>query len=105
MPKNSAATDQPLTKMTEPAVRLYKQKRRGFEPTPLGKYLTRWNAWFRGGPGGLCLSQLTLTTPADDTEGADAGGQERQGGRDGDSGIRGDRISACEPCRFVVVED
>lgn len=42
-------------KMRETAARLYEQTRREDNSAPLGQYLTRWNAWFRGGLGGLDL--------------------------------------------------
>lgn len=42
-----------LTKMTETAARRYEQKGHRTKPTPLGQYLTRWNAWFRSGLGEL----------------------------------------------------
>ena len=44
-----------LCKMYETAVRLYEQKGRRNQPTPLEQYLTRWNAWFRGGLQGIKL--------------------------------------------------
>ena len=42
-------------RMTEIAARLYEQNGRRDQPAPLGQYLTRWNAWFRGGLDGLNL--------------------------------------------------
>jgi RNA-directed DNA polymerase len=42
-------------KMYETAARLYEQKGRRTKPTPLGQYLTRWNAWFRSGLRGIEL--------------------------------------------------
>jgi hypothetical protein len=42
-------------KMQETATRLYEQKGREGNLTPLGQYLTRWNSWFRGGLDGLVL--------------------------------------------------
>lgn len=52
-----------VTKMYETAARLYEQKRRGDSTAPLEKYVTRWNAWFRGGLGdlNLCSPHLPLT--------------------------------------------
>jgi RNA-directed DNA polymerase len=55
-------------KMYETAVRLYEQKGHRDNPTPLGQYLTRWNAWFRGGLSGIELRGAFL--PA--LEGGDA---------------------------------
>lgn len=52
-----------LMKMAETAARLYEQQRRGGDPTPLGQYLTRWNAWFRGGLDGLPLGGALLPIP------------------------------------------
>lgn len=54
------AAKKPIDKMTETAARLYEQKRRRHEPSPLGQYLTRWNAWFRGGLDGLNLRSVFL---------------------------------------------
>ena len=34
---------------------LPKQKGHRTKPTPLGQYLTRWNAWFRSGLSGIEL--------------------------------------------------
>jgi hypothetical protein len=42
-------------KMYETAARLYEQKGHRTKPTPLGQYLTRWNAWFRSGLSGIEL--------------------------------------------------
>ena len=49
------AASKTLCKMYETAVRLYEQKGRRNQPTPLEQYLTRWNAWFRGGLQGIKL--------------------------------------------------
>jgi hypothetical protein len=47
---------QPTTrKMYETAALLHKQKGHRTKPTPLGQYLTRWNAWFRSGLSGIEL--------------------------------------------------
>lgn len=43
-----SAAGKTVAKMKESAARLYEQKGRRNQPTPLGQYLTRWNAWFRG---------------------------------------------------------
>lgn len=62
--------------MYETAVRLYEQKGHRDKPTPLGQYITRWNAWFRGGQSGIELRGAFL--PA--LEGGDAteGGKKQQ---------------------------
>lgn len=52
-----------FAKMRETAARLYEQKGRRITPTPLGQYLTRWNAWFRGGLGDLDLRSPLLPHP------------------------------------------
>jgi hypothetical protein len=49
-----------FARMTETAARLYEQKGRRDDPTPLGRYLTRWFAWFTGGLAGLDLRSPTL---------------------------------------------
>jgi hypothetical protein len=36
------------------------QKGHRTKPTPLGQYLTRWNAWFQGGLQGIPLSGTFL---------------------------------------------
>jgi hypothetical protein len=41
--------------MYETAARLYEQKGHRTKPTPLGQYLTRWNAWFPSGLSGIEL--------------------------------------------------
>jgi len=57
-----------LCKMYETAVRLYEQKGHRTKPTPLGQYLTRWNAWFQGGLQGIPLSGTFLPAlEGDDT--------------------------------------
>jgi hypothetical protein len=47
-------------KMYETAARLYEQKGHRTKPTPLGQYLTRWNAWFRSGLSGIKLRGVFL---------------------------------------------
>ncbi len=54
------AADKTVGKMTETAARLYEQKGRGTNPTPLGQYLTRWAAWLRGGLGDIILREPCL---------------------------------------------
>jgi putative transposase len=48
--------------MTEIAARLCEQMGFGDKPAPLGQYLTRWNAWFRGTIDGLSLRGYLLAT-------------------------------------------
>jgi hypothetical protein len=50
-----SVAEKTFAKMRDTATRLYEQKGRRSKPTPLGQYLTRWNAWFRGGLGDLDL--------------------------------------------------
>jgi retron-type reverse transcriptase len=57
------AAEKTFAKMTETAARLYEQKGHRDKPTPLGQYLTRWNAWFRGGLGDLDLRRPFLPHP------------------------------------------
>jgi RNA-directed DNA polymerase len=61
------AASKTFCKMYETAARLYEQKGHRTKPTPLGQYLTRWNAWFLGGLKGIeiqrhCYGQGQLPT-------------------------------------------
>jgi retron-type reverse transcriptase len=58
-----SAAGKTVAKMTETAARLYEQKGQRHQPTPFGQYLTRWNAWFRGGLGDLRLRLPFLSQP------------------------------------------
>ena len=58
-----SASEKTVAKITETAARLYEQKGHRNQPTPLGQYLTRWNAWFRGGLGDLNLCFTFLSHP------------------------------------------
>ncbi|WP_135505237.1 reverse transcriptase/maturase family protein [Roseovarius aestuariivivens] len=58
-----SAAGKTVAKMKECIARLYEQKGRRNQPTPLGQYLTRWNGWFRGGLGGLNLRFPLLPHP------------------------------------------
>lgn len=58
-----SAARKTFARMTETAARLYEQKAHVDFPMRLGQYLTRWNAWFRGGLDGLelCGPRLPAT--------------------------------------------
>ena len=58
-----SAAGKTVARMKECIARLYEQKGRRNQPTPLGQYLTRWNAWFRGGLDGLNLCSFLPANP------------------------------------------
>lgn len=71
-----SAAQKTTRKMYETAVRLYEQKGHRTKPTPLGQYLTRWNARFRGGLSGIELRCAFL--PAFECGNGPEPGQEEQ---------------------------